>query len=124
MNPVHLPDLSGLTLIVAEDTDDSLDVLTTYLRACGARVLAARNGLEALAYLYTTPEVDAIVTDLAMPQQDGGELRGQRRGNTGRKPHVESTLTGFCGQDMATRDAGLDPLLVKPVDLDQHVRPR
>ena len=31
---VQLPDLSGLTLIVAEDTDDSLDVLTTFLRAC------------------------------------------------------------------------------------------
>src|SRR5260370_14654800 len=97
MSQVRLPDLSGLTLIVAEDTDDSLDVLTTFLQACGARVLAARNGLEALAYLETTPEVDAIVTDLAMPQMDGVELVRKLRDHPGRKPLVAIALTGFSG---------------------------
>ncbi len=119
MSQVRLPDLSGLTLIVAEDTDDSLDVLTTFLQACGARVLAARNGLEALAYLETTPEVDAIVTDLAMPQMDGLELVRKLRDHPGRKPLVAIALTGFSGQYMDTRSAGFDAVLVKPVDLDQ-----
>src|SRR5260370_12690172 len=107
MSPVHLPDLSGLTLIVAEDTDDSLDVLTTFLRACGSRVLAARNGLEALAYLDTTPEVDAIVTDLAMPQMDRGELVRKLRGRTGSTPLLATALPGFSAQYMDTRTAAL-----------------
>src|SRR5882762_2764729 len=108
MSQVRLPDLSGLTLIVAEDTDDSLDVLTTFLQACGAR-----------AYLETTPEVDAIVTDLAMPQMDGVELVRKLRDHPGRKPLVAIALTGFSGQYMDTRSAGFDAVLVKPVDLDQ-----
>jgi len=119
MSQVRLPDLSGLTLIVAEDTDDSLDVLTTFLQACGARVLAARNGLEALAYLDTTPEVDAIITDLAMPQMDGVELVRKLKGHPGTKPLVAIALTGFSGQYMDTGSAGFDAVLLKPVDLDQ-----
>lgn len=115
MRPVDLPDLSGLTLIVAEDTDDSLDVLATY----GARVLAARNGLEALAYLDTTPEVDAIVTDLAMPQMDGVELVRNLRDHARRKPLVAIALTGFSEQYMDTKSARFDAVLIKPVDLDQ-----
>ena len=123
MRPIDLPDLSGLTLIVAEDTDDSLDVLSTFLRACGARVMAARNGLEALAHLEATPWVDAIVTDLAMPHMDGVELlrtlRGHARG--GSLPAI--ALTGFSEQYseqyMDTTGAGFDAVLIKPADLDK-----
>src|SRR5438105_13468059 len=115
MGSVHLPDLSGLTLIVAEDTDDSLDVLTTYLRACGARVLAARNGVEALAYLDTTPEVDAIVTDLAMPQMDGGALPRKVRRHTGSKPVAASALSGVAMQYRDTRTARFVAVLRKAV---------
>ena len=43
-----LPDLSGLTLLIVDDSDDSLEVLGTFLRSCGAHVLEARNGPAAL----------------------------------------------------------------------------
>src|SRR2546422_871484 len=96
MRRIELPDLSGLTLIVAEDTDDSLDVLSTFLRACGARVMAARNGLEALAHLEATPRVDAIVTDLAMPHMDGVELVRKLRGHARERslPAIGEAIAG------------------------------
>jgi len=119
MRPIDLPDLSGLTLIVAEDTDDSLDVLSTFLRACGARVMAARNGLEALAHLEATPWVDAIVTDLAMPHMDGVELLRTLRGHAGGGSLPAIALTGFSEQYMETTGAGFDAVLIKPADLDK-----
>jgi two-component system CheB/CheR fusion protein len=119
MRPIDLPDLSGLTLIVAEDTDDSLDVLTTFLKACGARVMAARNGLEALAHLDATPRVDAIVTDLAMPQMDGVELVRKLRGHARGRSLPAIALTGYSEQYMDTTSAGFDAVLIKPVDLDR-----
>lgn len=51
MPPPDLPDLSGLTLLIVDDNDDSLEVLSTFLRSCGAHVLEARNGPAALAYV-------------------------------------------------------------------------
>jgi len=119
MRPIDLPDLSGLTLIVAEDTDDSLDVLTTFLKACGARVMAARNGLEALAHLDTTLQVDVIVTDLAMPQMDGVELVRKLRGHARGRSLPAIALTGYSEQYMDTTSVGFDAVLIKPVDLDQ-----
>jgi len=119
MRPIDLPDLAGLALIVAEDTDDSLDVLTTFLKACGARVMPARNGLEALAHLDATPRVDVIVTDLAMPQMDGVELVRKLRGHARGRSLPAIALTGFSEQYMDTTSAGFDAILIKPVDLDR-----
>jgi len=119
MRSVDLPDLSGLTLIVVEDNDDALDVLTTFLEACGARVVPACNGLEALTRLDSATAVDAIVTDLAMPQMDGIELVRKLRGHARGHALPAIALTGFSGSYVDTRSAGFDAVLTKPVDLDQ-----
>jgi len=74
MRPLKLPDLSGVTLLVVDDNDDSLRVLGEFLRACGAHVLEARGALTALSYVETQDKVHAIVTDLSMPNMDGVEL--------------------------------------------------
>ena len=39
---------AGLTILVVDDTEDSLDATSIMLEVLGATVLAARNGLEAL----------------------------------------------------------------------------
>jgi len=71
VRPINLPDLSGLTLLVVEDDDDSLDLLRNVLNAYGAHVLEARTGIGALAYVNTTPKIDVLLTDLSMPTMDG-----------------------------------------------------
>ena len=74
MSASDLPDLSGLTLLVVDENDDSLDMLTTLLQACGAGVLQARNAAAALAYVDTQQHIDVIVSDMSMPRVDGVEL--------------------------------------------------
>jgi PleD family two-component response regulator len=69
-----LPDLSGLTILVVDDNDDSLHMLGEFLRACHAHVVEARGALSALSFVETQPKIDAVVTDLSMPQMDGLEL--------------------------------------------------
>jgi len=72
--PLNLPDLSRLTLLVVDDNADSVEMLAAFLKACGARVLVARSAAGALAHVDAAPRLDAMVTDLAMPQMDGVEL--------------------------------------------------
>jgi CheY-like chemotaxis protein len=64
--------------------DDEPEVLTTarlMLENLGLKVAAARNGLEALAFMGThAAEVDVVLLDLTMPQMDGRQtLRALRR---------------------------------------------
>jgi hypothetical protein len=47
--PLDLPSLRGLTILIVDDNDDALELLTTFLNACHADVLSARTATGALA---------------------------------------------------------------------------
>src|SRR4051812_41147664 len=95
---LKLPDLSGVTILVVEDDRDSLDFLETILRACGARVLQARNAAAALSYIDTTPTLRVVITDIAMGAMDGAELARQIRRHPTRSRLPIIAITAFYEQ--------------------------
>ena len=113
---IDLPDLSGLTVLVVDDDDDALDLLSTLVRACGANSLLARSAIGALAYVDSTPKLDLIVTDLAMPVMDGREFARKVRSHPSRRTVPIIGLTAFYEQYPPTSD--FDVYLKKPVNLD------
>ena len=117
-----LSDLSGLTLLVVDDNDDALEVLSALLRACGAHVLEARNATAALAYFDQQSTIDAVVTDLSMPSMDGVELvrHLRERWPTRRLPAI--AVTGFYDHYMDTAGAAFDAFMRKPVHFDELCR--
>src|SRR5438128_12368296 len=60
-------------VLVVDDQADNRDLYSTHLRRAGFEVLAAADGLEALARVVAR-RPDAIVIDLAMPRVDGWEV--------------------------------------------------
>jgi CheY-like chemotaxis protein len=119
VRPLNLPDLSGLTVLIVDDNDDSLDMLGTVLRACGAHVLQARGALSALSYVDTQAKIDAVVTDLSMPNLDGVELVQRLRAHVKGRHLPAIALTGFYEQYMDTEGADFKAFLRKPVDFDR-----
>lgn len=101
-----------------DDNDDALDMLTTFLRACGAHVLAARGALTALSYVETEARIDAIISDLSMPAMDGVELVRRLRDHPKGRSIPAIALTGFHEQYMDPTNAGFNAFLRKPVNLD------
>jgi two-component system, cell cycle response regulator DivK len=61
---------SGNTILVAEDCDDSRQMLRTFLESRGYQVAEARNGKEAVA-VARRAKPDLILMDLNMPELDG-----------------------------------------------------
>ena len=118
MRPLDLPDFSGRTILVVDDNDDALDMLATFLRACGAYVLQAHTGSGALAYVDSQPGIDAMVTDLSMPEMDGVELVQRLRRHPARSSIPAIALTGFFEKYLDTRGAGFTAFLQKPVNFD------
>jgi len=114
--PLRMPDLHGLTILVVDDDDNAIEVLSTFLKACGAKTLIARSGLGALAYVDTNPELDIVVTDIAMPHMDGVAFARKLRQHPSRHRLPVIALTGFYEEYV---DANLfDSFLRKPVDFD------
>jgi CheY-like chemotaxis protein len=70
------PSLRGeVSIFIAEDEDIVRYVAERALRKCGYRVLAARNGSEALALQENLSEpIDLLLTDVVMPGMNGRQL--------------------------------------------------
>ena len=109
--------LDGLTILVVEDFEDTLDATRTMLEVLGAEVLAARNGLEALEVLATN-RPSLVLCDLRMPQMDGFEFLhelGRIQGNN--HPPVVA-VSGLVSRDdhERTEAAGFKGHINKPFD--------
>ena len=70
--------LDGVRVLVVEDNPDTLDMLKFIFDECGAEVITAASANEALEALERFAP-DALVSDIAMPDQDGYELIRQLR---------------------------------------------
>jgi CheY-like chemotaxis protein len=69
-----MADLTGIRVLVVEDHSDSLDLLLQSLPFMGATVAVAGSAREALPMIVNA---DVVITDFAMPGEDGVWLLGQ-----------------------------------------------
>ncbi len=105
-------------ILIADDNEVNRKIMISILEKAGWKVLAAKDGLEALAMLADT-NVDAIFLDCQMPHLDGygtaTEIR-KKEANTGQKriPIVAITADVMEKNLSLCREAGMDDFLPKP----------
>ena len=120
MRPALLtePKLSGSSVLVVDDDQDTRELLVSVLEAAGADVHSAGSAAEAFsAGIDLRP--DAIVSDIAMPGQDGYSLMRELDVALGpAAPRVRIALTAYAGERDRSRalDAGYQRHIAKPVD--------
>ncbi len=106
-------------VLVAEDNKDVLELLCRQLDFLGYNVMAARNGLEAVALaLFQHPDV--IVMDILMPEMDGLEAVSLIRDNpkTREIPILATTAwVDFSSSRDKYLKSGFDGYIAKPFTL-------
>ena len=111
--------LERLRVLVVEDEPDAREFLTTLLRRFGADVIPAASVEEALAGL-AAKRPDVLVTDLAMPDEDGFTLirkvRTMERAGGSRLPAIAVTALASAEERQRAMAAGFDLHLAKPVE--------
>jgi len=114
-----LPDLTGFTILVIEDDPDGLQVLTTALTACGARVVTATDTMVARGHIETV-KLDLVVSDLGLPGESGAAflewLRMQPRDQGGSIAAI--AVTGYPTEFPAVTLGGFAAYFQKPLDLE------
>jgi PAS domain S-box-containing protein len=111
--------LDGVRILLVEDDPDTLDMLKTIFDECGAEVITAASASEALEALERY-RPDALVSDIAMPNQDGYDLirqvrsRGPEQG--GKIPAVAVTAYASAEDRMRVLASGYQIHVSKPVD--------
>ena len=111
------PDLSGVHVLVVEDSPDSREVLRMLLEFCGAEVRTAESA-EQGKRLLTEERPDVMVSDIAMPD-DGIELIRALKASADaldlRIPVI--AITAYRDRRPELLAEGFDDLLEKPLDL-------
>jgi signal transduction histidine kinase len=112
------PRLTGVRILVVDDDADTREMLLSILESAGAQVDAAASAEEALTFCLDH-HPDALVSDIAMPVQDGyGLMRNLRAALGDSIPRVTVALTAFATDRDRERalEAGFQHHLAKPFD--------
>jgi len=111
--------LDGVRVLLVDDETDSRDFLSLSLRQCGAEVTALSSAEEAVSVLQRE-RPDVLVSDIAMPGEDGYALiRRVRALSAERGGQVPAAaLTAYAKGEDTTRAlaAGYQVHLAKPVE--------
>jgi CheY-like chemotaxis protein len=121
--------LGALTYLVVDDDDDMRILLKNFLQMYGiSNVLEAEGAGHALKLLQTHM-IDVLITDLIMPDMNGGDLvwclRRSDNEHLRRLPVVMISAYDSKAHVDMSRDAGVDEFVTKPCsmsDLYLHVR--
>jgi len=111
--------LGGRRVLLVDDDVRNVYALTALLDEAGAEVVAAKDGLEAIARYQHAP-FDLILMDIAMPNMDGytaTRLLKQTHGCS--IPIIALTAHAMKGDREKCMAAGADDYLAKPVSRDE-----
>jgi signal transduction histidine kinase/CheY-like chemotaxis protein len=118
-----VPDVRGMRVLLVDDNQTSLEVLTNILTSLSFDVTAMQSGEEALEHLENTDQpYDLVLLDWVMPGMDGEETAEQIRQRTSEtSPLIVIMITAYGREFIESRidNSLIDDLLIKPVTSSQ-----
>jgi signal transduction histidine kinase/ActR/RegA family two-component response regulator len=120
----NIPQLDDVRVLLVDDDPDTLQILSVMLEESSASVQVATSVREALEVLeWYTPDV--LVSDLAMPDEDGYSLIEKiRQIENGDGPHIPAVaITSYVRVEDRTRalSAGFNMFVPKPVEPNELI---
>jgi PAS domain S-box-containing protein len=113
------PELDGLRVLIVDDQPDILELLHDVLALCGASVRLCDNARDALAAVHSW-RPDVLVSDIAMPGDDGywliAQLRALPAEEGGRLPAIALTAYVRMEDRLRVLAAGFEQYVPKPVE--------
>ncbi|HEX9982163.1 MAG TPA: ATP-binding protein [Thermoanaerobaculia bacterium] len=114
-----MTDLTGVSVLVVEDNDDSRKLLQTILRRSGAAVQVAESVATALRILDAREWPDIVISDIEMPGEDGYSLIRRIRlmePTSRRVPAIALTAYTRSVDRVRALAAGFQAHMSKPVE--------
>jgi PAS domain S-box-containing protein len=113
----------GLSILLAEDSIESQEIMKLYLKGTPHRVVCASNGRRVVD-LFKKQRYDLVFMDLHMPEMDGLSATRLIRDwewvkGLARTPIVALTANGMLDAQRESLEAGCDDYLTKPIKMEQ-----
>ncbi|AHY41565.1 CheR family methyltransferase [Stutzerimonas decontaminans] len=117
-NGTELGGLTGVRILLVDDSPDILETMCELLESEGAAVTTADGGVQGIELAEQSP-FDVIVSDIGMPDIDGYKMMSiiRGRGANMQTPSIALTGYGTLSDVEKAKAAGFTLHLRKPIDL-------
>lgn len=121
-------DFSGKRILLAEDNELNREIAEEIIGSAGVLIECAENGQQALERFKETEKwyYDLIFMDVQMPVMNGYEateaIRRLDREDAAQIPIIAMTANAFTEDMIASKKAGMNEHIVKPLNLDQLMK--
>jgi CheY-like chemotaxis protein len=115
-----MEDTEVAPVLIVDDNNDNLVLISLSLQDFGYRVITARDGEEAIQ-VASVARPQLILMDIAMPKMDGLDATRKLRqeAHFQEVPVIALTAFGTDGFRRAAAEAGFDGYLTKPIDFER-----
>lgn len=106
------------SILVVEDDEDNLDLVSFVLKEAGYDIMQARDGRQGLE-LAQTHHPDMVMLDMSIPEIDGWSVARQFKDGADLRDIIIVALTGHTapGDRARALAAGCDGYISKPLDI-------
>jgi CheY-like chemotaxis protein len=115
------PTIAGKKVLIVDDDMRNIFALTSALERQKIAILSAESGPEAIALLRATPDIDAVLMDIMMPEMDGLQVIRKLRADPqfAALPIIAVTAKAMKVDRDQCLEAGASDYISKPVDINQ-----
>ncbi len=113
--------ISKLKILIAEDNNTNLWLLSMFLADYKPEILIAENGKKAVEIAKNHPDLDLILMDMKMPVMDGYEATRKIREFNKDVVIVAQTAYALAGDDIKALEAGCNGYIAKPLNQNKLV---
>lgn len=114
-NVTETADFSDYLILIAEDEETNYMFLSETLKRTKVKLLWAHNGLEAVDFVKSNPEIDLVLMDLKMPGMNGYEATRMIRIMMPELPIIAQTAYAMSDEKEKSVEAGCNEYLTKPI---------
>lgn len=118
----NAPSSRGEHILIVEDNTELRNLMKTYLAQLGYKITDAENGKEALSLISNEGKPDLIITDVIMPEMNGGTFIQELKKHFG---DVEVIYMSGYPKDVVSRYdffESEETLLMKPFKIDELIK--
>jgi PAS domain S-box-containing protein len=109
----------NLKILVAEDDESSVELITTLIKDCASKIVIAKNGKEAVETCRNNPDIDLVLMDILMPGLNGYKATQQIRRFNKKVVIIAQTAYGLAGDRDKAIEAGCNDYIAKPVKKEE-----
>lgn len=115
------PKWKNKKILIVEDVEESVMLLTEMLEPTNALVIIARNGKEAIDICLNDKDIDIVLMDLQLPILDGYKATHEIKRTRPLLPIIAQTANAMSDDREKALDAGCDDYIAKPIRYDELI---